>query len=132
MYQKSQSIPKASSFPWMIVYHGGENGIEYLSEKDHGFIMEDITNEKKICVLPGGRIINLFSGFQRIIPNPEYVDPVEDEKKTHYFFLWNKYQELKKSGIFDKRYEEPGGFKFKMWYKENKEELDKEYKARKI
>lgn len=126
MYQKSQSTPK-TGYPWMIVYHGGENGIEYLSEKDHKFIMEDIANEKKICGLPDGRIINLFSGFQRIIPNPEYIDPVEDERKTHYYYMWNRYQELKQSGAFGDRYEKDPEFKFKKWYKENKKQLEEEY-----
>jgi hypothetical protein len=122
---------KGEKYPWMIIYNGTESGVEYLSNAEHNFIISELKKKQTTIILKDERVFNAMGGFQRIVPNPNYVDPVEDEKKAHYYFLWNRYQDLKRSGAFNMRYDREPNFKFKTWYEENKEKLDKEYEETK-
>lgn len=100
MHQEYQSINKKESCPWMIVYHGGEGGVEYLSYKEYGFIQEDMDANHEFTRLPDDRTINL-RGFQRIIRNPNYIDPDRVAMLRKEQNLWEEYQQLKKSGRFN-------------------------------
>lgn len=122
---------KGEKYPWMIIYNGTENGVEYLSESEHNFILSELKKKQTTIILKDERVFNAMGGFQRIVPNPNYIDPVEDERKAHYYFMWNKYQALKQSGAFGDRYEREPDFKFGKWYKENKKALEEEYAHKK-
>lgn len=127
MVQEFQYKNKGEKYPWMIIYNGTESGVEYLSESEHSFILSELKKKQTTIILKDERVFNAMGGFQRIVPNPNYIDPVEDERKAHYYFMWNKYQSLKQSGAFGDRYEKDPTFKFSKWYKENKKVLEEEY-----
>lgn len=122
-------LSKNKTAKWIVVYHGGDMGTEYLDEAEHAAFMKAYKTSAPHAILKDGRVIS--TNCQRVIPNPEYIDPVEDERKTHYYFMWNKYQALKQSGAFGDRYEREPDFKFGKWYKENKKTLEEEYAHKK-
>lgn len=112
--------------------NASQDSIIYIDQEEFDKLLRAIDqNVKGLIALKQNRLINLnlCGGTDE---NPDWVDPVEDEKRVHYYYLWNKYQELKKSGIFEDRYEREPDFKFQTWYKENKEELDKEYEDSRV
>lgn len=125
--EKSSSKNKTKK--WLLIYYGGEAGTEYIDEDEYKLILKALEAGRPMVGMKDQRLLS--TTFQRIVPNPDYVDPVEDERKGHYYFLWNKYQELKQSGAFEERYKTDPLFKFEKWYKENKKQLDKEYANKK-
>lgn len=110
--------------PWMIMIHGGENGIQYLTEEDHQDILNDLSMDRKVAVLRDKRVFNLVSGFQNIVRNPSYINPEVVRREKIKNALWEEYSKLKKAGTFDSKFEN-GGYSFKQWLMEKKHAQDK-------
>ncbi len=103
------------------------DSIIYIDQEEFDKLLREIgKGTKGLIALKDNKLINLniCGGTDE---NPDWVDPVARDNEIHYYFIWNKYQDLKKAGTFDKRYETDPNFKFKNWYQENKKTLDKEY-----
>lgn len=63
---------------WLVVYHGGDGGTDFLSQSQHDTFVKSIEAGSHSCVLKDGRVLPIMGA--RIIPNPDYVDPERSKK----------------------------------------------------
>jgi len=98
-----------STHPWVIIYPG--IGTEqYLTLKDYKKVVKDLDND--FVPVSEGRILG--TRFQRLVPNPNYIDKTEVSKTRKREEIKREYAEMKEQGKF-KNIED-----FLKWKKEQK------------
>jgi len=96
--------------PWMVIYPGIRPE-EYLTEEDYKDFVENMGDSENIGV-SGGRWLN--TKFQKLVPNPNYLNLVKVAKIEKREDLKREYAKLKEQGIFEKIED------FLKWKKEQK------------